>query len=382
MATIGLCMIVKNEAHIIRRCLDSVLPLIDYVLIVDTGSSDGTQGVIYDFLREKKMAGEVIDEPWRNFAYNRSFALKKLRERPAIDYGLMIDADEVLIYEPGFNAERFKGGLDKALYEVETRYGGIVYQRPQLFSNRLEFSFKGVLHEYLECAHPTDSRGRVSGFFNRPLQDSARSQNARKFQDDAALLEAALQEETDPFLISRYTFYLAQSYRDCGDQTQALQAYLRRAGQGFWQEEIFVSLLNAARLKESLGCSEAEVVQAFMAAHESLPARLEALHGAIRCCRLHNQHQQGYILAKHAISLPRPTSGLFIEQWIADYGLLDEFSIAAYWAGHYRESFNACLQLLKDGKLPSQERQRIRDNADFAIKQLKQPDLAALLPKS
>jgi glycosyltransferase involved in cell wall biosynthesis len=48
--TIALCMIVRNEAHIIERCLASVLPLIDYVLIVDTGSSDGTQQVVRHYL--------------------------------------------------------------------------------------------------------------------------------------------------------------------------------------------------------------------------------------------------------------------------------------------------------------------------------------------
>lgn len=379
MANIGLCMIVKNEAHIIRRCLESVLSLIDFVLIVDTGSSDGTQRVIQDFLHEKNLAGKVLEEPWRNFAFNRSFALQKLREHQDIDYGLMIDADEVLVYELGFNAERFKQGLTKDIYDVETRYGDIIYSRPQIFSNRLEFSFKGVLHEYLECAH-IQSREVASGFFNRPLQDSARSHNPKKFQDDAAILEAALTEETDPFLISRYTFYLAQSYKDFGEQEHALKAYLRRSQQGFWQEEVYVSLLNAARIKESLRDDVAEVVQAFMAAHESLPTRLEGLHGAVRLCRQHNQHQQGYILAKYAMSLPQPKAGLFIEQWIADYGLLDEFSIVAYWTGHYRESFDACLQLLKESKAPPEYRQRIRNNANFAIIQLNQPDLAKLLP--
>ena len=91
MARIGLCMIVKNEARVIRRCLESVLPLLDYVLIVDTGSNDGTQQAIRDFLREKDLPGEVVEEPWRDFAYNRSFALQKLRERQDIDYGLMIN---------------------------------------------------------------------------------------------------------------------------------------------------------------------------------------------------------------------------------------------------------------------------------------------------
>ncbi len=371
MARIGLCMIVKNEAHIIRRCLESVLPLLDYVLIVDTGSNDGTRQVIREFLREQNLPGEVIDEPWRNFAYNRSFALQKLRECKDVDYGLMIDADEVLVYEPDFDAAQFKRGLTHALYDVQTRYSTVVYTRPQIFSNRLDFVYKGVLHEFLDCA-ALPSRAPAMGFFNRPLQDSARSRNTKKFQDDATVLEAALLVESDPFMLSRYTFYLAQSYRDFGEQQRALQAYLRRAQQGFWQEEVYLSLLNAARLKDSLGYDAVHVIQAFMAAHESLPTRLEALHGAIRCCRLNRQYQQAYILGHYALSLPAPKDGLFIEQWINDYGLLDEFSIVAYWAGHYRESFKACTQLLKEDKVPHHEQQRIRTNLDFAVTQLNQ----------
>jgi len=379
MASIGLCMIVKNEAHIIRRCLDSVLPLLDYALIVDTGSNDGTQQVIRDFLREKKLPGEVIDEPWRDFAYNRSFALQKLRERQDIDYGLMIDADEVLEYEAGFNAERFKRGLVSDIYDVQTRYGEIVYLRPQIFSNRIGFLYKGVLHEYLDSPE-IRPRDTVKGFFNRPVQDSARSHNPRKFQDDAAVLENVLRTEVDPFLISRYTFYLAQSYRDYGGKEQALQTYLRRSGQGYWDQEVYVSLLNAARLKEQLAYAEAEVIQAYLAAYETLPARLEALHDAIRLCRLRGKYHQAYVLANHALDQSRPKDGLFLELWIYDYGLLDEFSIVAYWAGHFRESFNACLKLLKEGKVPVEYRQRIFENAHYAIEILNQPDLAKLLP--
>jgi glycosyltransferase involved in cell wall biosynthesis len=65
MKTIGLCMIVKNEAGVILRCLESARSLVDYALVEDTGSSDGTQEIIRDYLRRENLPGEVFDAPAR-----------------------------------------------------------------------------------------------------------------------------------------------------------------------------------------------------------------------------------------------------------------------------------------------------------------------------
>src|SRR5262249_24987812 len=77
--SIGLCMIVKNESKLILRCLESVRPIVDYVLIEDTGSTDGTQTIIREWLARVGLQGEVYNEPWRDFAHNRSSVLKRLR---------------------------------------------------------------------------------------------------------------------------------------------------------------------------------------------------------------------------------------------------------------------------------------------------------------
>jgi hypothetical protein len=86
----------------------------------------------------------------------------------------------------------------------------------------------------------------------------------------------------------------------------------------------------------------------------------------MRYCRLHGKHHQGYLLGKRAIRMACPTAGLFLHSWIYDYGALDEFSILAYWAGHYQDSLEACARLLQENKLPRQDRARVDTNAAFA----------------
>ncbi|HVG26437.1 MAG TPA: glycosyltransferase, partial [Acidobacteriaceae bacterium] len=329
-------MIVKNEAPVIVRCLESVRPLVDYFLICDTGSTDGTQEIIRGYLRRQELAGEVVEELWHDFATNRSSALQRLRLRSELDYALMMDADDVLAYDPGFDAQACKRSLWADTYTISIRLGPIHYHRPQICSNRLAFRYRGVLHEFLEgpASHPPSS-AVLSGLSIVCARDGSRSQVADKYIRDAAVLERALTTEQDPLLISRYTFYLAQSYRDAGELARALPVYLQRAQQGYWEEERYISLYEAAKLSMSLGRSAHEVVGHFMDAHEICPIRAEALHGAMRYCRTAARYQQGYLLGRHALSIPRPTSGLFLEDWIYSYGLFDEFSILAFWTGHY-----------------------------------------------
>ena len=144
-ATIGLCMIVRNEVKVITRCLDSVRPVVDYVLIEDTGSTDGTQQLIAEWLKRANMPGLVIEEPWRDFAYNRSHVLAKLREVVGIDYALIIDADDHLVVDEGAGPAIFKAGMREDLYDVQIRHGGTWFYRPQLCANRLSFCFKAVV---------------------------------------------------------------------------------------------------------------------------------------------------------------------------------------------------------------------------------------------
>jgi glycosyltransferase involved in cell wall biosynthesis len=360
---IGLCMIVKDESRVIKRCLDSLKPIIDYVCISDTGSTDNTVQIIHDWLKENNVQGEVIGEEWKDFAYNRSKALKNIRKHKDIDYVITIDADEILKFDKNFDVVEFKNNLTCDLYYITCKFGGIEYARTNLFKNALNPYYKGVVHEYLETEKPIMSRDTAKGIYNVPIQDSARNQNTQKYQHDAKVLENALKTETDPFLIQRYTFYLAQSYKDCEQNGKAIYWYNKRAELGGWDQEIYWSLYQVARLKEIMGYPEDDIVQSYLRAYEKCTSRIEALHNAIKFCRTHGRDHQAYMIGKHAKSLPIDKTGLFVETWMIDYALDDEFSIACYWSGHYAEGLKISEDLIN--KIPEDQKPRIQQNIDF-----------------
>lgn len=370
MKSIGLCMIVKDEAPIMRRCLAAARPIVDCALIVDTGSSDDTIAATRAAMAELGLPGEAIERPWRDFAHNRSEALAALRSRrPDVDYALMIDADDRVELSSGFDAAALKQRLRTDVYNVSTRMNDVSYLRPQLISNRKDFFFKGVLHEFLECAEPFE-QARVEDFWVVSVQDSARNRLADKYLRDAAVLEAALARETEPAMRARYSFYLAQSWRDAGERTKSIAAYLARADMGGWSEEAFCSLYYAAQQMAADGRGLDEVVATYERAWHAAPHRAEALHGAARLCRLNEQFQRGFEIAQRGVDLEPPPNGLFVERWIYDYGLRDELAVNAYWVGEHRACLDACITLLENPALAVTDRPRVAANARFALGQL------------
>lgn len=363
---ITLCMIVKDEARVIERCLSSVLPVIDEFCIVDTGSTDGTQQKIKDFFDRNGIPGVVHESIWTDFGTNRSEALQ-LAGKTDADYAFMIDADEILVFEPGFDPNKFKEGLTADLYNIFAQFGQTRYHRPQLTNNKKPFYYRGVLHEYVDCHEPIATRDFVRGFMNTPIQDGARSADPEKYSKDAIKFEEALASgKVDEKDFHRYHFYLAQSYRDSQQWQKALDAYMKRAELGGWNEEVFYSLYQAGRIMEILEKPVDNIIQLYFRAYQTAPWRAESLWGAARLCRAFSRFDQGYRFAKQGLKIRYPEGALFVGQGVYDWALLDEFSIAAFWTGNYRESRITSIQMLKDGKFPPDQKDRIEANLKFA----------------
>lgn len=366
MNRVCLNMIVRNEAHIVRRCLDSVRPFIDSWCIVDTGSTDDTQQVIREHLRD--LPGELHERPWKDFGHNRSEAFELARAQG--DFVFSIDADEVLECP----AQYVRPALTADAYALTVDLEGLLFSRTCLVASRLPWRWVGVLHEYLDCAEAATVH-RLQGLSVIARPDGARSRvGAReKYRADARLLETALAAEPDN---TRYAFYLAQSYRDCGEHGRALQAYDHRAAMGGWTEEVWYSRYCAALAAELCGRPSDEVLRRYVDAFEFRPQRAETPCQLARWLRLQQRYASARLYAARAMTTPMPADTLFLNRAIYEWRSADEYAVASYWSGDHASSAEVFASLLGNPLLPAAERARVLANLNHSRAALKLPPVS------
>ena len=350
---ICLNMIVKDEAAVITRCLASVRPFIDHWVIVDTGSTDGTQDIVREFMRD--VPGALHERPWQNFAHNRNEALALAK--PEGDYVLFIDADETLRLPADFHWPAMSGDG----YQFRCEYNGWDYLRNALVATRLPWRWEGVLHEFLTSDTP-HTWNTLPGPVIDVAHDGARGRNPETYLRDIEVLERAVRDEPAN---TRYMFYLAQSYRDAGRPQEALEKYRLRVAMGGWEEERWFALYQIALLAEKLGESAAEIRERYLAAYQLRPARAEPLCELARFHRLRNEFALAHLYARQAAAVPYPKDGLFVDTAVYAWRALDELAVSAYYIGAQEDGKAALQKLLAENRFPEHERARIENNRVF-----------------
>jgi glycosyltransferase involved in cell wall biosynthesis len=352
---VGLCMIVKNESHIIHEVMNATVDLIDTYVIVDTGSTDNTIECINKFYTEKGVTGKVFERPWKDFGTNRSEALALCDDH--MDYIVMIDADDLMGF-PTNGKELLKQILCKTspnMCNILIKRGTLEYNRMQIFKARDSWKYVGVLHEY-----PTNGKkGNVMINLPREIFMVGRCLGGRsllegnKYKRDAEVLLKALETEPEN---ERYMFYLAQSYRDAGMKDEAIEWYKKRIAAGKWIEEVYISALHISRLLNDKDWA--------WKAHEYNPKRSESLVSYMSYCRANAKWSRELLsMALYASTIPKPTDQqLFVETDIYDWRVLDELAIIAHYTGDKQIAKHACERLLSENKMPENQRERVMLN--------------------
>jgi glycosyltransferase involved in cell wall biosynthesis len=309
--SICLNMIVKNENSVIKNCLSSVKGMIDYWVIVDTGSTDGTQETIREFMKD--VPGELYERPWVNFEHNRNEALALAKNKAS--YTLFMDADEVLI----FSNEFARPELDKDLYSIKLEQKeGANSIKWFMVNNKLDWKWQGVIHETITCSE-VKSQELIKGVVNySDTSLGARSKDPRKYLRDALVLEEEL--EKDP-TNTRYQFYLAVAYLNANELHSALKNFEKRAKMGGEEGEVFISLLLKARLQEHFQVPSDVVIENYQKAHNHTPSRAESLFYLGSYYLDSKEYELAYETLKMAPTSFEPEEIFFTDAQIYDWKL-------------------------------------------------------------
>ena len=362
--TICLNMIVKNESKIILRLLETVLPIIDTYCICDTGSTDMTKELIKDFFDVRCIEGKIIEEPFKNFGYNRTVALKAAKGMA--DYLLFLDADMKLIIDPKFE----KSNLTADVYTVAQGSSKFNYFNIRLIRSSLNFSCVGSTHEYYDITehHVNEQLHYIS---INDIGDGGCKED--KFERDIRLLEDDLKNDPNN---TRTHFYLASSYKNSGNINKAIEYFKKRIALGGWIEENWYSRYELGKCYMKIG-KEAEALQTWLEAYGYHPKRAENLYEIVKHYRIKGQQQLAYVFYKMAKQIPYPKDNiLFIHTDIYDYLLDYEFSILAYYINKNLDMRPVYMKLMNVSALKFDN---LLENYKFYVRPLTQYENRAIL---
>ena len=240
--TICLNMIVKKESHIIQNTLEKLCDKIkfDYWVICDTGSTDNTPQIIIDFFKKKSIKGELFYDEWVNFAYNRTLALKRAYKKTQLL--LIFDADDEIV-------GNIQMPTNVLFDEYHLKFGseGFMYTRVLLINNYKIFEFLSVIHEFIVCKEQPCKTNVINGdYYVVSGRTGSRNLDKDKYLKDALILEKAYKEalEKNDFLFHRYSYYCANSYRDCGRFEDAIKWYkISLNHEKQWEQEKYTACL-------------------------------------------------------------------------------------------------------------------------------------------
>lgn len=238
--TIALVMIARNEARCIGRCLKSVAPWVDRMIVLDTGSSDQTIAIARSF------GAEVYHFTWcDDFSAARNAAL----DHSPADWNLVLDADEwlmsggpllrMLCQQKGpFVDQNFVGAvLVESSFGNNQRIDAAASWLTRLLPKGVRFN--GAVHEqpvHSQPRRPIDLLVGHDGYEKEQLE-------RKKGRNQALLEKALLAHPDDPYLHYQFgkEFEVAHGYSQaCGHYRLALS---RSGPAQSWHHDLVVRML-------------------------------------------------------------------------------------------------------------------------------------------
>lgn len=217
--TLSVCMIVKDEAETIREAIENFQAFADEIVVVDTGSTDGT----LDLLKELPVV--LLEEPWQG---DFSAARNKGLDAATSSWIMWMDADDRIAPASVGAIKAFKKAQRDRVFVFElinaplgVTVGESFYQI-RIFPNDERIRFKGKIHENVR--EGADKLGLHRVFVTVKIHHTGYSspeECRRKAERNLEMLLAVPEEERDALNLSRQ----ADAYAMMQDWEQAIVHY-------------------------------------------------------------------------------------------------------------------------------------------------------------
>ncbi len=308
---LSLCMIVKNEEDTLCRALSTASIIADEIIIVDTGSTDGTKKAALSF------TDKVYDFKWcDDFSAARNFAISKA----SCDYYMWLDADDVI---PAETAKKLRAALAKLKpdidmimlpYVIDVDEAGnptFSYYRERVMRNSPEYYFRGRVHEAVPLRGKTvklpfavfhkKPHGRESGSRNLDIYEKMRSSGIKL-------------EPRETYYYARELFYNGKF----ADAANAFEEFLT-AGSGFIPNCVD-SCIMLSRCYSRLGQNDKALSSLYRSFVYGLPTGEAACEIGLTYFARNDYRSAAYWFEIAAKAKPDLNSGAFVD--INCYGFL------------------------------------------------------------
>ena len=207
MVTISLCMIVKNEEDVLKRCLDSVKDAVDEIIIVDTGSTDKTKFIAQEY------TDKVYDFKWIN---DFSAARNEAYSKASMDYQMWMDADDFIPQDSLEKLLKLKDTLDPSIDIVTMKYfthfneqGHPILSctRERLTRREKGYTWQEPIHECIPL---------IGNVFYSDIEIYHKKNHVINHSDRNIQIYNEL-EKSGKSLTPRQQYYFARELKDCGN---------------------------------------------------------------------------------------------------------------------------------------------------------------------